>query len=348
MTTQQIRVLVVDDSAVVRGLLARALESDSSTTVAATAMHGEAALIVLRKQQIDVVVLDVEMPVMDGLATLRAIHADWPDLPVIMASSHTTAGAETTLEALKLGAVGCIAKPRASSVHEAIQQVCRELLPLVKGVVPAANVAPSSISLRSDGPASPPRVLVVGSSTGGPQALTRFLSALPADFPLPTFIVQHMPPQFTTLLAKHLAQDTSRPAMEAVDRGPVVPGTTYVAPGDFHLSLASDGVTTVTRLDQGPAEHFCRPSVNPLYRSAARLFGAEVVSVTLTGMGEDGIEGTRELAEAGAFVIAQDEPSSVVWGMPGAVARDGLAQAILPLDKIAECVLARCGQETPR
>ncbi|MBT6154107.1 MAG: chemotaxis response regulator protein-glutamate methylesterase [Planctomycetaceae bacterium] len=344
MSQQQIQVLVVDDSAVVRGLIARALETDPAITVAGTAMHGEAALTWMRKHPVDVVILDVEMPVMDGLTALGCIQSEFPRVKVIMASALTQEGAETTVKALALGAADCIAKPVSNSTADSISQLLEELAPLVKALgrhTPERSHARSTrvASHRNSDHHAAPLAVVIGTSTGGPNALTSLLTALPTDFPLPILIVQHMPPTFTPMLAKHLGQDTGRPCIEAIDGGLIERGHTYVAPGDYHLFVDKQEDHMVTRLNQGPKEHYCRPSVNPLFESAAEWYRKSLLAVMLTGMGDDGIEGTRKIVASGGQVIAQDEESSVVWGMPGAVVNENLAQSVLPLEEIASAIL---------
>ncbi|OYW14519.1 MAG: chemotaxis response regulator protein-glutamate methylesterase, partial [Planctomycetales bacterium 12-60-4] len=300
MSTTPIRVMVVDDSAVVRGLLARAVEGDPELQLVGTAMHGEAALTQLRRTPADVVVLDVEMPVMDGITALKRIQVEFPRVRVIMASALTSEGAEVTCRALALGAAGCIAKPVSTSVSASIDQLTRELVPLIRALGGSKQRSSSTNRVEiahptrrgrdSDHPA--PSVLVIGSSTGGPQALRVVLCALPQDFPLPILIVQHMPPLFTPMLAKHLAVDTGRPCQEAIHQDVIQHGHMYVAPGDYHVEMERrDGVVR-TKLTQAPAEHYCRPSVNPLFRSAAHCYGSSVLAVMLTGMGEDGLEGS--------------------------------------------------------
>ncbi|MCH7987959.1 MAG: chemotaxis response regulator protein-glutamate methylesterase [Planctomycetes bacterium] len=350
MNQSPIRVLIVDDSAVIRGLLARALEMDPDITVSGTAMHGELALTWMRKQPVDIVILDVEMPVMDGLTTLKHIQQEFPSVPVIMASSLTYEGAETTIEALSLGAAGCIAKPVAKSASESVNQLLKELVPQVKAIVHPQKPIPS---LRRDSPPSqkltqpvvPPKIIVIGASTGGPQALREVLSGLPTDFPLPILIVQHMPPMFTPMLAKHLTKDTGRPCQEATEGIPIQANNTYVAPGDYHMMVDKKNDRMVLTLNQNEPEHYCRPSVNPMFHSAADWYGKSVVGVMLTGMGADGIEGTRTLVEKQGFMIAQDEESSVVWGMPAAVVSNDLAHRVLPLNQIASQILRLCTQE---
>lgn len=353
MSPERIRVLIVDDSAVIRGLLSRALETDSEIVVAGTAMHGDLALTFLRRNHIDVVLLDVEMPVMDGLTTLRHIQREFPHVRVVMASSLTQKGAQTTVEALAAGAAGCIAKPQARSAAESVDELVRELVPLVKALGCQPNFARPSAPVRNVAPVAPkppsipPQVLVIGSSTGGPNALHEVLSMLPADFPLPILIVQHMPPMFTPMLAKHLAKDSGRPCAEAVHGAPIERGRTYVAPGDYHVTIEKRD-RMVMLLNHAPAEHYCRPSVNPLFRTAAEWYGKSVLAVMLTGMGDDGIEGTRLVKERGGYVIAQDEATSVVWGMPGAVVKEHLADEVLPLPAIARAIQRLCVPEVCR
>lgn len=359
-----VRVLVVDDSAVVRGLLTKTLQQDQSIEVAGTAMHGEAALSWMKKNQVDVVVLDVEMPVMDGLETLKNIQRDYPKVKVIMASGLTSSGAKITMQALSLGAAECIAKPTAKSASEAMATVAKELIPLVKGLgglspepIPGAKAAPSiarparkplvtnpfNKTRKTAVPIVPPKLLIIGSSTGGPNALNKVLCDLGPDFSTPILIVQHMPPMFTEILAKHLQQDTGRTTNEAKHGEFVEPGTTYVAPGGFHMKVRElSGAQMQLELNEQPEEHYCRPSVNPMFRSASHVAGKRILAVMLTGMGSDGLEGTREVVEAGGYVLAQDEQSSVVWGMPGAIAAEDLPHEILPLDQIGSRIKKLC------
>ena len=354
-----IRVLVVDDSAVVRGLLTKTLASEPLIEVTATAMHGEAALHKLRQQAADVVILDVEMPVMDGLTALPLILREFPSTRVVMVSSLTSDGADATIRALALGAAGCIAKPTGNSVSESIDRLSRELVPLVKALAPqapaerampsptapAATMASNGRPRRKSGPRTPPAVVVIGTSTGGPQALSHILKGLGTDLTLPILIVQHMPAMFTPMLARHLARDGRRPCTEAAQGAPIERGRTYVAPGDFHLRVVRRENRMLMEIDQAPPEHFCRPSVNPLFHSAAECYGSGVLAVMLTGMGDDGIEGTRAIAERNGYIVAQDQASSVVWGMPAAVVREQLAHEVLPLDAIASAILRLCAEE---
>jgi two-component system chemotaxis response regulator CheB len=357
-----IRVFVVDDSSVVRGMLIRALETDVTISVVGTAMHGEAALRGLRATPADVVLLDVEMPVMDGLAALPLILRDYPGTRVVMVSALTQEGAQTTMQALALGAAGCIAKPNAGSVQESVRQVADELIPLVKalgsGFSSSADDSRGSAPerLRASAPsvpaparparplAVPPELIVIGTSTGGPNALAQFFKALPRDIETPILIVQHMPPLFTPMLAKHIERDAERPAAEGRDGELIERGHVYVAPGDFHMEVTRSNGQYGIRIQKEAPEHYCRPSVNPLFRTAAHHAGNRLLAIMLTGMGDDGIEGTRDIVGRGGRVIAQDEASSVVWGMPGAIVRAGLADQVLPLSEIPGVVAGHCRQ----
>jgi two-component system chemotaxis response regulator CheB len=343
------RVMLVDDSAVVRGFLVRILESDPSLEIVATCSNGQTAVHQIARHQPDVVILDIEMPVMDGLTALPLLLAADPGARVIMASTLTQRNAEISMEALQRGATDYIPKPAASALNGS-DTFRRDLLGKIAALgqrsqragsprtiaAPTIPVrpAPSSVKLRIS-LAREPKILAIGSSTGGPQALLTLLGALPREFKIPIVIAQHMPATFTTVLAQHLARASGRPSTEAVSGEPILPGRIYLAPGDFHFEVARDGTNLVARLNKAPHENFCRPSVNPLFRSVAKLFGAQAACVMLTGMGSDGLDGTRDIAAAGGAVIAQDEATSVVWGMPGAVCNAGLCTAVLPLSGIA-------------
>lgn len=350
-----IRVMVVDDSAVVRGLISRMLRADPDLEVVSTAANGAMALSDLRRRQTDVVVLDIEMPVMDGLAALPRILEEHPDIKVIMVSSLTRRNAEISLRSLQMGASDYVPKPEAGLV--AADDFSRELIAKIKAlggprfraaaprpamVTPAA-AAPSRGSV-ADYPATvrPPRthrakpsVIAIGSSTGGPPALLSLFAGLKGSIQLPILLTQHMPATFTALLAEQLTKVGERPCAEAIDGQPVLPGRCYVAPGGWHMIVERDGVQPVLRLNQDPPENFCRPAVDPMLRSVASVYGATALAVILTGMGSDGAKGCAAIADAGGRFIAQDEATSVVWGMPGAAAATGRAEEILPLSEIA-------------
>lgn len=354
-----VRILVVDDSAVVRGLLNRALSDEHDLSVVGSVRHGEDALSWLKRHEADIMLLDVEMPVMDGLTTLKHVQTLHPELNVVMVSSQTNSGADSTLQALAQGAVACVAKPVAQNTAACVAQLATDLKPLLRELAGSRPRRSGSVTTQraaadanneyqpSHHSAVPPEVLVVGASTGGPQALSTFLTSLPRTIDIPIVIVQHMPPMFTATLAVHLSKDCGRPGQEAEQGQLLQPDHLYIAPGEWHVELSRNGGELYSHLHQGPPEHFCRPSVNPLFRSAAECCGAATLAVMLTGMGSDGLEGTRDIKGFGGRVIAQDEPSSVVWGMPGAIARENLADQVLPLsrigDAVAEIVYARDG-----
>jgi two-component system chemotaxis response regulator CheB len=345
-------VLVVDDSAVIRGIWARIIDAEPDMRVVASAANGRAAVDVLRRRAIDVIVLDIEMPQMSGIEALPLLLSERPGVRVVMASSLTRKGAEITITALSLGAADYVTKPSAAE-RESMATVGKDLVRKIRalagrapvpvpapapsvaqpGRAPAPRVAPPP-PFRP-GHAMAPQVVGIASSTGGPNALGEVLAALPATFPLPILIVQHMPPLFTTMLAERLQRTGRRPCVEGKDGMEVLPGTTYIAPGDYHMTVKAEGGRILLRLDQAPAENFCRPSADPLLRSMAATYGDELLTVVLTGMGHDGLEGARAVAEAGGTVIAQDQATSVVWGMPGAVTNAGLAREVLPLAEIA-------------
>lgn len=358
-----IRVMIVDDSAVIRGLLTRTLESDPEIAVVASVGNGQMAISAIGRQDTDVVILDIEMPVMDGLTALPKILAAAPDTKVIVASTLTQKNAQISLKALAAGATDYLAKPSSSELNAATN-FKRELIDKVKalgdarrrrrgqkaksgtaeelpfrpppGSRPAA--APPAIALRQPSSVRP-AVVAIGSSTGGPQALLTVLGGLSADLRQPILITQHMPPTFTTILAQHLARGAGRPAAEAVDGEAIVPGRIYLAPGDFHMKVEARGSERIIRLTKEPPENFCRPAVDPMLRSLSQAYGPAVLCVILTGMGSDGTKGGEAVIAAGGTVIAQDEATSVVWGMPGSAATAGLCSAVLPVSHIAPHVV---------
>jgi two-component system chemotaxis response regulator CheB len=344
---RKIRVMVVDDSVVIRRLLSDILSQDPEIEVAGTAPNGRIALSKLPQLNPDLVTLDIEMPELDGLATLPELRKDYPKLPVIMFSTLTERGAVSTLDALSRGATDYVAKPaNVGSVSAGMQSVREQLIPKIKSLCPLAHPAvasaPRPVARATTTP--PPRgntaprrrdVVVIGSSTGGPQALTALLAKLPAGFPVPIVIVQHMPPVFTKHLAARLNQDCPLEVREAAGGETLQTGQVWIAPGDWHLELVRDGAAVKTRLQQGPPENSCRPAVDVLFRSAAGLYTSSCLGVVLTGMGQDGLRGGQCIVDAGGTLLAQDEASSVVWGMPRAVVEAGLASQALPLSSIA-------------
>lgn len=332
--TGPIPVAICDDSAVARGIIGRILEAEPDISVVLRAASGDALLDGLAQARPEVVVLDIEMPGLDGLAALPRVLAALPHARVLMSSSLTTRGADATLRALRLGAADYIAKPSSLGGVDA-RAWAVALVGRVRALAASRRPAlPATIPLRAP-PSQPPRVIAIGSSTGGPQALLRVIGALGHDFPLPVLIVQHMPPAFTAMLARHLDRLGGPACAEATTGGVLRAGEVLLAPGDRHMLVEQAANGLAIRLSDAPPEHFCRPAVDPLLRSLGEACGAGTLAVMLTGMGCDGLAGAGAVIAAGGGVIAQDEASSVVWGMPGAVAKAGLCHAVLPLDAIA-------------
>jgi two-component system chemotaxis response regulator CheB len=353
--------LIVDDAVVIRKALSDAIARDPDLEVVGTASNGRLALGKLQALRPDVILLDIEMPEMNGLETIPEIRKLLPFIPIIMFSTLTERGAEATLDALALGATDYVTKPSNTDMDPTSESITRELIPKIRslsGISSSlrATLADASKSARKDQhveirtrPISsqtlPPEIIAIGVSTGGPDALAKLLPALPADFPLPIVIAQHMPPIFTTLLAKRLATKCSVPVLECQQGALLEPGCIWIAPGDYHMVVREEGGLIRLHTHQGPRENFCRPSVDVLFRSVAEVFGAKSLGVILTGMGQDGLKGCEALCEQDANVIVQDEATSVVWGMPGFVARAGLAEKILPLDRIASEIIRRASLE---
>jgi len=353
---ERIRVMVVDDSVVIRRLVTQALEHDPVLEMVGTASNGAIGLQRIPQYNPDVITLDIEMPDMDGLEMLRRIRAGFPQMRVIMFSTLTERGAAKTLEALSLGADDYVAKfSNEKSLDVSMARLREEMIPKIKQFFrmaaqvqasprPGLPLAPASPSARRTAPSPQsarlrPKVVVIGVSTGGPTALGIILPKLPADFPLPVMVVQHMPPLFTRFLAERLNSTCQLPVAEAADGGLVEPGRILLAPGDFHMKLAINGEAVRVCLDQSPRLNSCRPAVDALFASAAEVYGGAVLAVILTGMGQDGLRGAEILKASGAGILAQDEASSVVWGMPGAVANAGLADCVLPLDEVVPQIL---------
>ena len=337
---RRIRVLAVDDSAVMRGILRMVFDRSPGIEVVATAANGADGLADFDRLQPDLVLLDIEMPQMNGLDALSAIRRRNRRVPVIMCSTLTHRGAHITLDALSRGATDYVTKPVAQSgVRAGVETLARELLPRIFALFanpPAAVAASPAASPIPLSVAASPRVVVIGVSTGGPAALEKLLPALPESFPLPILIVQHMPQLFTRLLAERLNSLCSLRVREAVEDERVEPGTAIIARGDWHMELTRDFRLS---LNQNALENFCRPSVDPLFRSAAQAAPGRVLGVVLTGMGSDGLAGARAIRASGGSVLVQDASTSVIWGMPGAVAGAGLANRTLPLDALANEIL---------
>ena len=352
-----IQLLLVDDSAVIRGILTKTLRILPGIEVTGTAANGEKALAFLEKTSVDVVLLDIEMPVMNGLETLRHLRKQYPKLPVVMFSSLTERGAKATLEALVAGANDYVAKPTATDNETIVKKIESELVPKIKAVYRPPHIAQScapettspklinkTYSIKKFHKIS---VIVIAVSTGGPSALAEILPHLTVENAPPVVIVQHMPKEFTGHLAARLSKMCDQKVSEAKNGEALLSEHIYMAPGGVHLEIQKHGGEFKLALHDGPPENSCRPSADILFRSASRLFGSDVLALVLTGMGSDGLLGSKAIASSGGTVVAQDEPSSVVWGMPGQVVRAGIADAITPLDHIGPDLAMRiCRQKT--
>jgi two-component system chemotaxis response regulator CheB len=355
---EPIRVMVVDDSVVIRGMISRWIDAEPDMKVAASLRTGLDAVNQLERVNPDVAVLDIEMPDLDGISALPRLLAKKRDLIIIMASTLTRRNAEISFKALSLGASDYIPKPESTREaaaadifhHDLIQKI-RHLGAKVRRVAVAspplaptlgrapiakpAVAAPQAITRRAFGMVAP-RALLIGSSTGGPQALMSLVTEIgPVIDRFPVLITQHMPPTFTTILAEHLARTSRRPAHEAVDGEIIKPGCIYLAPGGRHMKVVRHGAEAAIALDDGPPVNFCKPAVDPLFTSAIEVWQGGCLALVLTGMGSDGMRGGKDIVAAGGSVIAQDEATSVVWGMPGAAANAGICAAVLPLNQIA-------------
>jgi two-component system chemotaxis response regulator CheB len=366
----KIRVLIVDDAVVIRRMVSAELANDPALEIVGAAANGRIALSMMSQVNPDIVILDVEMPELDGLATLKELRKSWPRVPVIMFSALTERGAEATLDALALGATAYFTKPTKTGDAEAAVAVIRDqLAPMVKALgtkvlqqrgtptpatqpmVPKLAGVPlaSAPSVGTSGAPSPQirratvpiAVLAIGTSTGGPNALADLFQSFPGPLAVPILIVQHMPPMFTRLLAERLSAKYAIPVKEAVAGTRLEPGVAWIAPGDYHMAVSREGLQVVLRLNQDPPENSCRPAVDVLFRSVAKTFGAASLAVVLTGMGQDGLRGCEFVREAGGQILAQDEATSVVWGMPGHVARAGLADRVLPLASLGDEIVRR-------
>jgi two-component system chemotaxis response regulator CheB len=403
--------MVCDDSAVIRGLIAKTLDSDPDIQVVTTVANGQMAISSLTRYSIEVCILDIEMPVMDGLTALPQMIALQPDLQIIMASTLTRRNAEISLRALADGAADYLAKPSTTiqggtdfkielvAKVKALAAARRRIagIPRPQSTAPARQTPSTNYTLPSEPvapqptPAAPrlalvlgaervptpapqpapvlmrapvaprpavvkapitlrpaatelPEIIAVGSSTGGPQALFSMMTAFGKNLAQPIVITQHMPATFTTILAEHIERASGIPTVEATDGMAIQGGRAYVAPGDFHLTIEAQGTQRIARLLKTPPENYCRPSVDPMLRSLVKVYGKRVLVVILTGMGHDGLKGSEAVVAAGGTILAQDEATSVVWGMPGAVANAGICSAVLPLQEIAPQVRRMLGR----
>ena len=352
----KIRVLVVDDSVVIRRMVSDVLAREPDIEVAGAAADGRIALQKIEQVNPDIVTMDVEMPVMNGLEALKEIRKVHRHLPVIMFSTLTERGASATIDALASGAVDYVTKPaNVGSAAAALEKIRAELIPKIRAHVPRSMVLaprPTLLPVMQAGrtpmftPSARPisnriEVVAIGTSTGGPNALSELLPLLPEHFPVPVVIVQHMPPLFTRFLAERLSSKSEIHVMEAENKQELLPGNAYIAPGDFHMVVErhQDGVRV--RTQQEHPENSCRPAVDVLFRSVAEVYQRDTLAVIMTGMGQDGLRGCERIREAGGQILAQDAASSVVWGMPGFVVNAGLADAVLPLEQIAGEIIRR-------
>ncbi len=346
-----VRVMIVDDAVVVRGLVSRWVGLEPDMQVVRVCKNGREALEQFDIANPDIVVLDIEMPELDGLATLKELHARRPRLPVIMASTLTKRGAEITLKALSLGASDCVPKPDINQTPGASEEFRRELIDKIRHLggrrstavpLPRQEIrtAPLTHKLADDIKLRPfskvlPRAILVGSSTGGPQALATLVKGLaPIIDRVPVMIVQHMPPIFTATLAEHLGRFAGKPAREAINGEPLKAGLIYVAPGGKHLALIKRDHGVEVVIDDSAPIHFCKPAVDALFLSASNALDGRALCIVLTGMGSDGKKGALAIADNGGNVIAQDEATSVIWGMPGSTANAGACAAVLPISEI--------------
>ncbi len=359
-STAKCRVMLVDDSLVVRGILRKILISDPDIEIVASVGNGKLAVEELDKTKVDAVILDIEMPIMDGITALPLMLKKKPDLVVLVASTLSQKNADISLKCMALGAKDYIPKPTTQSFATDENAFKRELISKIKTITQNIRdratkkkiISSTSSAIKKDIsteaneegftfrplPEKRPEAIVIGSSTGGPQALAEVLKNAKGRFKTPIFIAQHMPPLFTKSLAAHIERVSGMTAKEGEDGEVVKSGCIYVAPGDFHMEVISNGADKKIKLTQNPPENFCRPSVNPLLRSVARAYGGKSVCAMLTGLGSDGFQGAKEFINQGGAMIAQNKETCVVWGMPAAVTKAGYCSAVLPLNKISDAL----------
>jgi two-component system chemotaxis response regulator CheB len=348
----RIRVLVVDDAVVIRRLISEVLGSEPDIEVVGVAANGRLALAKIPQVNPDCITLDVEMPEMDGLQTLVELRKAWPKLPVIMFSTLTAKGAARTLDALALGATDYVTKPaNAGSFTEATERLRCELIPRIRihtGHKPPPQSLPLPVRKEIRPSQQPVEAICIATSTGGPNALSVVLPVIPASIGVPILIVQHMPPLFTALLADRLNQASQISVCEGSEGQMVEPGHAYIAPGGRHMEVRRSNGRVTIALTDAPPENSCRPAADVLFRSAATAYGPATVAAVLTGMGQDGLRGVESIVDAGGEILAQDEESSVVWGMPGAIVHAGLARQILPIAQIGPALIRAVERRTCR
>jgi two-component system chemotaxis response regulator CheB len=347
-----IEVMLVDDSAIIRGLIGRALTKDTNVIIVATASNGSEAITLAARHKPQIIILDIEMPEMDGITALPKLLETSPNTRIIMASTLTQRNADISLKALSLGASDYVAKPSARNEDE-LANFYRDLISKIQALAKPKTMtakatpsvtAPKPIILTKSPPITTVKALAIASSTGGPQALKTLFTGIRGQFQnIPIFITQHMPPVFTAILADNLAKEGERHCVEGKEGMVVKAGETYVAPGDYHMLAEKKDAGVVLRINQDPPENFCRPAADPMLRSLSAIYGSNLFTVVLTGMGSDGAEGAKVVVNNGGQVVAQDEASCVVWGMPRAAAEAGVCRAVLPLNDIAPYLVRTFG-----
>jgi len=346
-----IRILVVDDAVVARRVISEILSEEDGLEVVGTAPNGRIALTKIERLQPDLVTLDIDMPELDGMETLRLIRSNFPGIDTIMVSNLTQRGARVTVDALFMGAADYVTKATQTSSPQAARNHLREqLIPKIRalylGRQGGTTPGRTPVSTVAGSPVSRPRkvgIVAIGASTGGPNALAEVLKDIPKGFLAPVVIVQHMPKNFTAFLADRLDSRCTLTVREAKDGSVLTPGSAWIAPGDLHIKVRQTGGQTCLTTDDGPLVNSCRPSVDVLFHSVAKRFNSSTLAVVLTGMGQDGLEGCRSIASAGGRIVVQDQNTSVVWGMPGHVANQGLAEAVLPCSEIGAEIVRRVG-----
>lgn len=359
----RIRVLVVDDAVVMRRMITEALGSDPDLEVVGVAANGKIALQKIPQVNPDVITMDVEMPEMDGVTTVRELRKIYPKLPVLMFSTITLKGASATLDALAAGATDYVTKPaNVGNITEGLTRLQSELIPKIKAhcrhVLPPAGSAAALTPIRGSPAVNPIRlaapsfvapaadIFCIGCSTGGPNALATLFSAIKAPLSVPCVIVQHMPPLFTKMLAERLSKESLSRFHEGEEGQLIEAGGVYIAPGGHHMEVVRSGTHVRLRLHDQPPENSCRPAVDVLFRSVAQVYGPATLALIMTGMGQDGLRGCELIRERGGRILTQDEATSVVWGMPGYIAQAGLAEKVLPLPEIGTEVLRRIPTRT--
>ena len=354
MSQSPIRVLIVDDSVVVRQIISDALKSDPGVEVVAVAQNGRVALEKIAECKPDILTLDLEMPEMDGLTTLDELRKRHSRLPVVVFSTLTERGAKAALDALSRGASDYVCKPSGSrNVQATMERIRSELLPKIRGLVrrtaapvrpsPAPSGSPGAAGAKGRGmPTERVDAVLIGVSTGGPSALAHVIPHLPKDLPVPVLVVQHMPPVFTQVLAQRLNGTSQVRVREAVNRDRLEPGNVFIAPGDYHMRIAGSPREGWITLDQTPAENGCRPAVDALFQSASPVYGRNLLALIMTGVGHDGTKGAKLIQRGGGTVWVQDEATSTAWGMPSSVIEAGTAQRVLSLSQIARSIVEAC------